>query len=101
MVLFSNRAVAPRHVMIREVNGESVLLNTETEIYFGLDSTGTRMWQLLTNSPTIESAYGTLAGEFEVEPETLRAEFADLVGQLIQHGLLHVRPSDVESLPTV
>jgi len=101
MVTFSNRAVVPAHVLIRHLDGESVLLNLETEKYFGLDTTGTRMWELVTSSPSIEAAYGTLTCEFEVEPETLRRHLAELLGQLVENGLLHVRPSDVESVPTV
>jgi hypothetical protein len=101
MVAFSNRAVVPAHVLIRYLHGESVLLNLETEKYFGLDSTGTRMWELVTNSPSIEAAYGMLAHEFEVEPETLRIHLAELLGQLEENGLLHVRPPDVESVPAV
>jgi hypothetical protein len=73
----------------------------ETEKYFGLDTTGTRMWELVTNSPTIEAAYGTLAHEFDVEPETLRRHLAELLGELVENGLLHVRPSDVDSVPAV
>jgi len=38
---------------------ESVLLNIETERYFGLDETGTRMWQLVTAAPKIESGLST------------------------------------------
>src|SRR5690242_21308710 len=35
---------------------ESVLLNLETERYFGLDETGTRMWQVVTAAPNIDAA---------------------------------------------
>jgi Coenzyme PQQ synthesis protein D (PqqD) len=101
MLTFSNRVVVPAHVLVRHLDGESVLLNLETEKYFGLDATGTRMWELVTNAPSIESAYGTLAREFEVEPDILRNHLAELLGQLVENGLLHVRPSDVESISAI
>jgi hypothetical protein len=101
MVTFSNRAVVPAHVLIRHLDGESVLLNLETEKYFGLDATGTRMWELVTNSPSIEAAYCELTREFDVEPELLRTHLGELLGQLVENGLLHVRPSDVESIPAI
>lgn len=101
MVTFSNRAVVPAHVLIRHLDGESVLLNLETEKYFGLDATGTRMWELVTKSPNIEAAYDTLVSEFDVEPETLRRHLTELLGELIENGLLDVRPSDVESVPAI
>ncbi len=47
VVDFASRVAAPRHVLVRALDRESVLLNLETERYFGLDEVGTRMWQLL------------------------------------------------------
>ena len=44
MVSFADRAATPTHVLVRILDRESVLLNLETEQYFGLDETGTRMW---------------------------------------------------------
>jgi coenzyme PQQ synthesis protein D (PqqD) len=101
MMAFSKRAVVPAHVLIRHMDGESVLLNLETEVYFGLDSTGTRMWQLVTGSPSIETAYSQLTEEFEVQPEELRKHLAELLAQLEQNGLLKVVPADVESARAV
>jgi len=34
-------------VLSQEVDGETVLLNLNSENYFGLDEIGTRIWQLL------------------------------------------------------
>jgi hypothetical protein len=101
MLAFSNGAMVPAHGLIRDMHGEAVLLNLETEIYFGLDATGTRMWELVTNSPTIETAYDTLVEEFEVKPEVLRHHLTELLGQLVQNGLLKVLPADVESIPAI
>ena len=69
MVSFADRAATPANVLVRILDRESVLLNLETEQYFGLDETGTRMWQLVTGSPSIEAAYQELLAEFDVEPE--------------------------------
>jgi hypothetical protein len=101
MVAFSDRVVVPEHVLVRHLDGESVLLNLETEKYFGLDTTGTRMWELATHMPNIEAAFGKLAEEFEVEPEVLRQHLGELLGQLVENGLLQVLPADVETTPAV
>ncbi|HTZ46894.1 MAG TPA: PqqD family protein [Verrucomicrobiae bacterium] len=101
MVTFSNRVVVPAHVLVRHLDNESVLLNLETEKYFGLDATGTRMWEISTRSPSIENAYSRLYEEFDVEPALLRTHLADLLAQLVDNGLLQVVPADVESVPAV
>lgn len=101
MVSFGDRATAPAHVLVRYLDKESVLLNLETEKYFGLDETGTRMWQLITASPCIDSAYQELLAEFDVEPELLRANLMDLLSRLVESGLLQVLPADVGTAPAV
>ena len=57
MMAFADRVVVPKHVLVRHLEGESVLLNLDTERYFGLDVTGTRMWALITTMPNIDAAY--------------------------------------------
>lgn len=101
MAAFSNRVAVPTHVLVRHLDEETVLLNLETEKYFGLDATGTRMWELLIHSPSIEAAYGKLSDEFEVEPELLRQHLSELLSQLVENGLLRVLPADVEPIPAI
>jgi len=94
MLTFSNRAAAPAHVLVRFLDRESVLLNLETERYFGLDATGTRMWQLVTTSSNIDAAYQELLAEYDVEPGLLRDNLAELLDRLVENGLLQVLPAD-------
>jgi hypothetical protein len=101
MVSFTDRAATPSHVLVRYLDKESVLLNLETEQYFGLDETGTRMWQLLTASPCIDSAFQELLAEFDVEPELLRSNLTDLLDKLVESGLLQVLPADVGTAPAI
>ena len=101
MVKFTDRVVVPSYVLVRHLDGETVLLNLETEKYFGLDSTGTHMWRITTNAPNIETAYTKLSEEFEVEPGLLRDHLMDLLFQLIENGLLNVTPTDVERIPAI
>ena len=95
MVTLKDRVSAPPHVLVRFLDRESVLLNLDTEQYFGLDETGTRMWQLLTASPNIDAAYEELLAEFDVEPQLLRDNLTDLLERLVENGLLQVLPPDV------
>ncbi len=95
MLTFGDRAAAAAHVLVRFLDQESVLLNLETEKYFGLDETGTRMWQLVTTSPNIDAAYQELLAEYDVQPELLRENLTELLGRLVEHGLLQVSAADV------
>jgi hypothetical protein len=90
MLSFSDRVEVPQHVLVRFLDKESVFLNLETERYYGLDEIGTRMWQVVTSMPCIEDAYAQLLSEFDIEAEQLRQNFSELLGRLVDDGLLRV-----------
>lgn len=101
MVELTMRAVVPAHVLVRHLDGESVLLNLESERYFGLDATGTRMWELATSEPSIALALKKLQEEYEVEPDILRNHLTELLSGLVENGLLQVLPPDVGTTSTI
>lgn len=100
MILFTDKVVIPNHVLVRFLDKEAVLLNIETERYFGLDETGTRMWQLTTAAPNIASAYQQLVDEYEVDGETLRQNLIELLNKLADNGLLTMTRSEVADVGT-
>jgi hypothetical protein len=101
MVELTMRVVVPAHVLMRRLDGESVLLNLESERYFGLDATGTRMWELVTSQPCIGLALEKLQEEYEVEPDVLRSHLTQLMSGLVENGLLQVLPADVGTTSTI
>ena len=97
--LFSQRVSVPDDVLMRDLDGESVILDLASENYYGLDEIGTRMWQVLSSSQTIQGAYDTLLLEYDVEPQQLRQDMQDLITQLVSNGLLRLEtdPEEAES----
>lgn len=88
----TNRSVwKPEHVVLRELEGEAILLNLETETYFGLDEVGTLIWNALVAAPSVEGACELLLDELDVEPAVLRRDVEKLVGELLEAGLLELR----------
>ena len=85
---FFEKVSVPPYVLARELDGESILLNLDSGVYYGLDEVGTRMWTVLTESESIGVAYETLLAEYAVEPDELRADLTRLVGELLEQGLL-------------
>jgi hypothetical protein len=93
MVMFSDKVNVPAHVLMRFLDKEAVLLNIETERYFGLDETGARMWQLATTSKNIDAGYQALLNEYDVDAETLREHLSELLEKMAENGLLTMTPS--------
>jgi hypothetical protein len=93
--------IVPSHVLIRHLDGESVLLNLESERYFGLDGTGTRMLDLVTSMPNVDTAYERLLEEFELAPALLPDHLNELLKSLVDNGLVSLLPADVGTTPTL
>jgi hypothetical protein len=87
-----HRKCFPRpDVLVREIRGESVLLDLASESYFGLDDVGTAMWRELVASPSIDEACRALVEEYDVAPEVLKADLERFVSRLVEAGLVEVR----------
>jgi hypothetical protein len=87
-ISFSDRVTVPDGVLISQLQEESVILNLDSERYYGLDDVGTRFLSILTSSESIEAAYDLLRNEYDVDPQVLREDLLALVENLIDQGLL-------------
>jgi hypothetical protein len=97
-ISFSMRAVAAPDVMFRAVGEESVLLNLTSELYWGLDPSGTRMWMVLMDAPSIQAALDTLLTEYEEEAEQqLGQDLQEFLEKLKENGLIEIRPPETAS----
>ena len=76
--------------LFQELEGETVLLNLQSERYYGLDDVGTRMWQLLAENGDVAAAAAQLLKEYNVEAAQLESDLATLIGRLAEAGLLTI-----------
>ena len=84
-----NQAISPApDVISQEVSGETVLLNLESEHYFGLDEVGTRVWQLIQETGDVRAIYRTMLAEYEVSEERLRSDLDALLEEIAGLGLV-------------
>jgi hypothetical protein len=75
-------------VIFQEVAGETVLLDLESECYFGLDAVGTRIWQLIGDSGELLTIYNTLLEEYEVDEAQLLSDLEALITKACVQGLI-------------
>jgi len=87
-ISFSDRVTVPDDVLISHLQDEAVILNLDSERYYGLDDVGTRFLSVVTTSESVESAYDRLRGEYDVDPDILRNDLLALIENLIDRGLL-------------
>ena len=89
-ISFSDRVKIPDDVLISNLQEESVILNLDSERYFGLDDVGTRFLSVLTTSDSIEAAYQKLREEYDVDAQVLRQDLLTLVENLERQGLVQI-----------
>ena len=82
---------ATENVVFRELQGELVLLNLDSGVYFGLNQMGTRIWQLLQERVTLQTVLDRLCQEYDVPETTCREDLLSFAAATIEKGLLKVR----------
>lgn len=78
-------------ILAQEVHGEMVLLDLESENYFGLNETGARVWVLLQEGRALPDLFERLAEEFNADRARMEADVLSLISQLAEAGLVDVR----------
>ena len=84
----NQKTIIPDSVMFRELEGETVLMNLETENYYSLNEMGTEIWKTLEKSTSIEHAYEAILAEYDVEPGELLEDMTSLIDNLVERKLL-------------
>ena len=74
--------------MSRLVGDETVILNLESGMYFGLDGVGKRIWESIGQGRTLGETAATIVSEFEVDEATAHADVVEFISDLVERGLL-------------
>ena len=94
MNLMARQVRCPEGVSTRKLDRESVLLNMKNEMYYGLDETGTRCWDLMLESPSLDHVTATIACEYNIELERARTDVHEFAESLLEEGLIVVEDAD-------
>jgi hypothetical protein len=82
------RLSIPPHVISRLVGDETVLLDLESGIYFGLDGVGKRIWESVGEGLTLAETATVIVSEYEVEEAKAEADVIEFACKLVDRGLL-------------
>jgi hypothetical protein len=79
-------------VLYQTVGDEIVLLDMTTQEYFGLDSIGADVWQLILEHRDIAAVAKRLAAIYAVDEQTARGDIEPLISDLLAAKLLKIVP---------
>jgi hypothetical protein len=80
-------------ILYQTVGDEIVLLNMTSQEYFGLDSVGADVWQLLMEHQDVATVAKRLASVYAVDEQTARGDIESLISDLLAKNLLKTGPS--------
>ena len=76
------------NLLTQEIDGEVVILNLDTEVYFALEGVGLRIWELMDEEATFSGILDRLESEYDVERARLQADVEAFVAALVGKGLI-------------
>lgn len=82
--------VAAADQVSSDLDGEAVILNLNSGVYFGLNPVGARVWELLQQPRTINEICGAMHQEFGVDPDRCQRDMIELLEHMRTEGLVDV-----------
>jgi hypothetical protein len=83
-----NKITISPEAITRQVSDETVILHRGSGTYFGLDSVGTRIWQLMGEGKSPAEICDLMLDEYEVARDKLERDIGALIKDLLDHDLI-------------
>ena len=83
MILSKNPATA-----WRVIENEAVIISLDSKVFRGLNSVGSRVWELIDGRRSVDEIVARIVAEFEVTAEVAARDVAAFVDQLLQKQLV-------------
>jgi hypothetical protein len=91
MIDKSSVVVAADHQTSTEVDGESVILDLEEGVYYGLNPVGARIWSEIQEPAAVEEITAAILAEYDVNAEECREDVISLLQDLKENDLIEVQ----------
>jgi hypothetical protein len=82
-----------RGIISSPMDNETVMMSIEKGKYYGIDSIGTRIWELLDQPLSIDELCEILPAEYDVEPDQCRADVTGFVEKMLEKELVRLPDS--------
>ena len=76
------------NLLVSQLAGETVLMNTDTGDYFGINAVGTKIWNLLAQPVSTDSLVESLIGTYDISTEQCSVEVEKFLQNLESRKLV-------------
>ena len=91
MISDDSVVVATTEQLSSSVSGEIVILNLKSGAYYGLNATGSRIWDLIQEPKSVRDIRDILLKEYDVDVDICENALHTLLQELSTSGLVEVR----------
>jgi hypothetical protein len=77
-------------VIYQELDGEAILLDMQSEVFFGLDAVGTDIWKLLKTHAHVKTVARILTDHYQAGEDDLEEALLDFIEKLQAKGLVEI-----------
>jgi len=70
------------------IDGEAVVVNLTTGVYYSMDGTGGAVWQMIEEGRSLEEMARALAARYETTPEQALSDLSALLPRLMEETLV-------------
>ena len=74
-----------------DIGSQMAILNLKSGIYYGRDSGGSRIWEMVQTPRQLGEVEAVLLAEYDVQPEQLEPDVRGLCKKLFKAGLIEIR----------
>ena len=80
--------VRVENLLVSEVDGESVILDQNSEVYYGINEVGSHIWERVEEPRTVEELVESTSTAYDVSREECREDIEDFLTDLLDAGLV-------------
>ena len=80
-----------RAIVQSKIDDETVMMDTDSGFYFGLNAVASVIWELLKEEHTLEQLVDKLMMEYTVSREQCLRETTQLLQQMLEHEVIDYR----------
>lgn len=91
MIALETKVVASKNQISTDMADETVILNLQNGVYYGLDPVGSFIWRSIQQPTDIRAVRDEVLKEYDVDPERCEQDIVNLLQELLEQGLVEIQ----------
>jgi len=87
---FKEKMTISNTVFVQEIDDEMIIMDTQSENYFGLDTMGTQMWHILVENSSLDNLKMKILEMYDVEESVLEHDIEVFISELLKNKLITI-----------